>query len=382
MGGLRPDYKTISEFRRKNKRAIAKVLKQCARLCIKLGLIAGNTLFVDGSKMRANAGINHTWTKDRCDKALKKVDKRIESILMECEKVDKQEEDQASFVKMREELENKKVLKSKVETILKELKEGEKKSINTTDKECVKVKGRQGIHAGYNAQSVVDEKHGLIVQTDVVSDSNDLHQFAEQVDQANKTLGKKCSVACADSGYSDTDELKKVADQEIKVIVPSSKQASKKGLSSFDKENFQFDSEKDCYICPEGNVLKYSYTNKAKKRREYQITSSQLCKKCHHFGVCTISKRGRKISRLLNEDIRRQFESEYEQPESQEVYKLRQQKVELPFGHIKRNLNVDAFLLRGREGAKAEMSILASCFNMARMITVLGVPLLMEKLTA
>lgn len=382
MGGLRPDHKTISEFRRKNKKAIGKVLKQCARLCVKLDLIEGNTLFIDGSKIRANAGIKNSWTKQRCEKALKKVDKRIEAILNECEKVDKQEENQASFVKMREELEDKKVLKSKVETILKELKEGEEKSINTTDKECVKVKGRQGIHAGYNAQSVVDEKHGLIVHTDVVSESNDLHQFAEQVDQANKNLDKKCLVACADSGYSDTDELKKVADQEIKVIVPSPKQVSKKALSPFDRENFQYDSEQDCYICPEGNILKYSCTHKTRKRREYQIKSSKLCKECRHFGVCTISKNGRKITQLLNEDIRHRFESEYNKPESQQIYKLRQEKVELPFGHIKRNLKVDAFLLRGREGAKAEMSILASCFNMARMITILGVPLLMEKLAA
>ena len=34
-GGLRPDHKTIAEFRRKNKSALRKVLKQCARLCIK-----------------------------------------------------------------------------------------------------------------------------------------------------------------------------------------------------------------------------------------------------------------------------------------------------------------------------------------------------------
>jgi len=54
-GGLKPDHKTIAEFRRKNKSAIKKVLKQCARLCIDLGLIEGNTLFVDGSKIRANA---------------------------------------------------------------------------------------------------------------------------------------------------------------------------------------------------------------------------------------------------------------------------------------------------------------------------------------
>ena len=48
-GGLKPDHKTIAEFRRRNKSALKKVLKQCARLCIDIGLIEGNTLFVDGS---------------------------------------------------------------------------------------------------------------------------------------------------------------------------------------------------------------------------------------------------------------------------------------------------------------------------------------------
>jgi transposase len=55
MGGLKPDFKTIAEFRRSNKGALAKVLKQCARLCIKFDMVAGNILFVDGTKIRANA---------------------------------------------------------------------------------------------------------------------------------------------------------------------------------------------------------------------------------------------------------------------------------------------------------------------------------------
>src|SRR6266508_4810383 len=54
MGGLKPDHKTIAEFRRGHKKALKQVLKQCVRLCIKLDLIAGNVLFVDGTKIRAN----------------------------------------------------------------------------------------------------------------------------------------------------------------------------------------------------------------------------------------------------------------------------------------------------------------------------------------
>jgi len=51
-GDLKPDYRTISRFFRKNKKAIKKVLSQTAKLCMKLGLIEGNSLFVNGSKCR------------------------------------------------------------------------------------------------------------------------------------------------------------------------------------------------------------------------------------------------------------------------------------------------------------------------------------------
>lgn len=382
MGGLKPDHKTIAEFRRKNKRSIAKVLKQCARLCIDLGLIEGNTLFVDGSKFRANAGIKNTWTKARCEKSLKTLDERIEDIITECERIDNEEQEEPSLVEMKEELQDKKILRSKVERILKKLEEEGQKSVNTTDGECTKVKDIHGIHAGYNVQSVVDEKHGLIVHTDVVRESNDRNEFAEQIDRANGTLGKKCSVACADAGYDNTDELKRIDDQGIKVIVPQRKHSSHKKDVTFDKDKFRYDREKGCYICPEGHVLSYKSVDPAKKSKKYQITDSSLCINCQNFTVCTKSKCGRRINRLINEEVRERLKSQYEEPESQAIYKLRQHKAEIPFGHIKRNLKVSAFFMRGRDGTRAEMSLLGTCFNMARMITLLGVPGLIEKLAS
>ncbi len=123
---------------------------------------------------------------------------------------------------------DKEALKSEVEKTLKELQEEGDKSKNKTDSQCTRIKSIHGSHAGYNAQAVVDEKHGLIVTSDVVSENNDLSQFANQIDQANETLGKKCETACGDSGYADTDELEKIDKQEIKVIVPSQRQASNK----------------------------------------------------------------------------------------------------------------------------------------------------------
>jgi len=379
-GGLKPDHKTIAEFRRRNKSALKKVLKQCAHLCIDLGLIEGNTLFVDGSKVRANASINSSWTRQKCLKHLKKIDKRIAEILSECESVDHSERDNSSMVHMKKELSDNGSLKTKVLKILNKLEAEGKKSLNTTDSDCTKMHSRQGSHAGYNMQSVVDEKHGLIVNSDVVNENNDLHQFAEQIEQAHKTLDKKCDTACADAGYADVNELEKIDSQGVKVIVPSAKQAEKvKRSDPFDKAYFKYDKANDCYTCPEGKSLGYSHTDTQRRRRTYRAGIS-ICRKCRFFKDCTTNQKGRTITRLFYEELKKKLEDQYEQPQCREVYKLRKQKVELPFGHIKHNLKVSGFLLRGFEGVKAEASVLTSCFNIARMISIVGVTGLITKL--
>jgi transposase len=372
-GGLKPDHKTIAEFRRKNKKALREVLKQCARLCLELGLIEGNTLFLDGTKIKGNASRDNTWTKERCERHIKNIDKRIKQILSECEAVDKKEKDDGSLVELGEQLKDQAELKAKIKSVLKSIEQENKSSINTTDPDCFKVFTRQGYHAGYNAQTVVDEKHGLIVSSDVADENTDVHQFANQVEQAADALQKKPEAACADSGFACTDELDKIDKQGIKVIVPSKKQAAKvKKEGPFDKSNFQYDRENDCYICPAGQKLTYRRTEPERRRRVYRVKRS-VCQECRYFGLCTEGRIGRKLTRLVKEDLKQKLEALYELPDSQEIYKLRKQRVEVPFGHIKHNLNVTGFLLRGFEGVKAEMSILSSCFNITRMINILGV---------
>jgi transposase len=380
-GGLKPDHKTIAEFRRRNKNALQKVLKQCVRFCIKLGLIEGNTLFVDGSKIRANASLKNNWTEQRCQKSLKNIDQRIIEILRECETTDEQEKQQSSLIKMREELENHEALKSKVTNILNELKAEKKSSINTTDPDSRSMRTRQGPGAGYNAQLTVDEKHGLIVNSDVVSDNHDYHQFSQQVDQANETLGRPCETACADAGYADAHSLAITDEQGIQVIVPSQRQASKKEPGEFDKSRFKYDSQNDVYLCPEGQILRFYGSNEKRRMRYYAAGS--ICKNCRHFGRCTKNKRdGRKILRLFHEEIREKLERVYALRSSQKIYALRKQKVELPFGHMKRNLKANHFLLRGLDGVKAEMSLLAGCFNITRMINIIGIYGLVKKLAS
>ncbi len=379
-GGMKPDHKTIARFRRDNTAALKKVLRQCVRLCIDLELIEGNTLFIDGSKLRANASINQTWTEEKCRRVLEKTDKQIEEILRECEQTDSKES--GTQIGLPEELKDKRVLKEKVQAIVEKIKEEERTQLNTVDMDCIKVRGRQGTHAGYNAQIAVDEKHGLIVNSDVVNESNDTNQFSEQVRQANEVLGSKCKIACADAGYAATGNLKETVEEDIEVIVPSQKQALHKQheYDPFGKDKFIYDKENNQYLCPEGKVLKYSHYSETKGHYLYRIKGPANCLQCKHYGKCTNNMRGRAIIRLKDEQVKEQLEALYISDKGQAIYKKRKEKVELPFGHIKGNLKAGAFLLRGLKGVKAEMAILSTCFNISRMITILGMSRMMATL--
>ena len=387
MGDLKPSYKTISEFRRLNRKALKKVIKQCACMCVDLDLIAGNVLFVDGTKIRANASISNSYTKEKAQKVLANIEKRIDKLIARCEQADANEEGQPSFVRLSKGLEDANKLRSRIESIAEKLKSKDApSSINTVDPDCCRTHGRQGSHAGFNGQVVVDEKHGLIVNSDVVSENNDLGQLSDQIEQANEVVGGKCEVACGDAGYCNYDKMEELVENGIEVIVPSKKQAreddpDESTVKEFDKSRFIYDKDNDVYICPENKILSCQGVNKTKKN--YRYAAGTQCCKCRHFGVCTTSKRaGRRVTRYFNEEFRDDMARHYDKPSSKETYRKRKRYAELPFGHMKRNLNAGHFLLRGLDGVRAEMSLLSTCFNMARLINIFGVGALTAKLKA
>ncbi len=373
MGGLKPDHKTIANFRKNNKEALKKVLKQVARLCIKLGLIEGNTIFLDGSKFRGNSSINQTKSKESLERYLVKIDERVNELINLIDSSDDLEGE--SLVKMPDELIKTKNLKNKIKAALEELEKEKLKKINLTDYEAKNMSGRQGSHASYNPQIVVDEKHGLIINIDIVNNGNDINQFTKQIDKANEILLEPCKIACADAGYSYASDLKVILDKGIDVIVPSRNQVkhSTQKHKPFSKDKFKYNEEGDYYICPESKKL-ISH-GKPDKYKYFVIEKAIYCQECKNFSECVKykrNKRGKRIDHVKDEDTRNQLKKFYELESSQAIYKKRKEKVELPFGHIKRNLNGWLFLLRGIAGANAEMAINGTCFNTVRMINILG----------
>ena len=345
-----------------------------------MDVIEGNVLFVDGSKIRADASIHNTWDKERCERHIKKIEEKIDMLIHNCEKEDAAEQGESSLVRLKENIQDKAAWINKIKDVLVDLEASGERSINSTDKDCVNGKSRQGTHAVYNMQSTVDGKHGLIVNTECVAQSNDYNQLDRQVKAAAETTGHKPKHVCSDAGYADIQDLKKI-DPEINIVVPSKKQAQEsKGVcpvGEFDRTKFVYDEVKDVYICPMGNRLRYIGCSQETAQKFYKAQGSQ-CRGCVHFGdpklgKCTHCKTGRKIVRLMDEEFKEKLEENYAKPENQKIYALRKETVEHPFGHFKRNLGAGQFLLRGKDKVDAEAAVLAACFNLARLMTIFGI---------
>ena len=192
-------------------------------------------------------------------------------------------------------------------------------------------------------------------------------------------MRKRPKICCADAGYNSLKDLVKI-DRNIRLILPSTKQVQKErgvALKPFDKDRFIYDSAKDEYICPEQKRLKFIGMDKKPGIRIYQAKKEE-CLICKHYHVCTTNKLGRRIIRLAQERLKEKLESYYKSSKGQEIYRQRKEKAEHPFGHFKRNLGAGQFMLRGKTKVDAEVSILSTCFNIARMMTIIGVPKLIE----
>lgn len=385
IGNLKPDYRTIARFRSEHKDAIKKVLKQCVRMCVDMGLVEGNTLFFDGSKFRANASLKNTLSREQIEKELKKIEEHIELLVEENEHIDSDEEGEPPLVEIRRKILNQEQLAARMKECINKLKTEKRPSINIVDADSTKAKSRQGTHSVHNVQCVTDNKHGLIVQAEAVGEPNDNNQLRPQLKQAIENIGQEPQHICADSGFFNPDETQKI-DPAISVIMPSPEQAHKektaiKTVSNpFDKNHFEYDKERNEYICPGGNRLTHRGVDTQRPHRHIYQARKSDCLKCPRWEICTSAKAGRKVTRSEYEDAIKRQEEIYRSGYGQEIYKLRKQKVEYPFGHMKRNLYAGQFLLRGQQKVNTEVSVLATCFNIARMITIVGITQLIANL--
>lgn len=228
--------------------------------------------------------------------------------------------------------------------------------------------------AGYNVQIAVDDKHKLIIESEVVNDGNDTGQLHKVAGATKLTLCVQTLQAVADSGYYNGSELKACEDDGIVAYVPQPKRGSRLAAQGrFTHEDFAYDEATNSYVCPAGALLQP--TEKLKKngdRLEVRYVSRKaVCDVCPLRGRCVTDKQPtREILRWVHEEVIERHRARMK--DAGDMLRQRACLAEHPFGTLKCRAGYRHFLVRGFNKVRGEWGLMALCYNFTRVLNILG----------
>ncbi len=385
LGKLSPDFKTVADFRRDNLAAIKAVCREFTLLCRKLKLFGGELVAIDGSKFKAVNNRRRNFNEARLTKAIKAIEEKVDGYLHELDQADDAEPDpdipppSPDASGLREKIKTLTERKAKYQALHEDLKASGAKQVSLTDKDARSMVMHHGsTEVGYNVQTVVDEKHQLIVEHEVTNDPTDHAHLAEMALRAKETLAVEQLEVVADMGYYDGAEVKQCAEAGITTYIPKPITSVNRKRGLFTKQDFVYDEAKDCYRCPQGEELTYRYESFEQNRLiRYYVTPK--CRDCPLKARCTTNQRGRRITRWVDEKLLEEMARRVRA--RPEVMRRRQQLSEPPFGTIKRAMGHGYFLMKGLNKVGAEMSLTVLSYNIKRVINLIGVKKMIEAVT-
>lgn len=372
---LTPDFKTIADFRKDNSQAIRNTCRAFIRFCQQTELLRGQLVAIDGSKFKSAASKDSVTRRSQLTEQHQHLDQQIEHYLQQLDCTDAEvsaaELDETAVKNALERLRHQKETLDKLEAQMAAF--GRNQACATEPEAKLLRSGREGMIVGYNVQSAVDAETGLIVHHDVTDDSDDRCQLYPMAQQAKVALGMESLQVLADAGYSNGEQLAACEADAITVTLPTRRSINDlTGL--YPKEAFQYNADRDEYVCPAGERLTYKTINRKEKRRMY---TREGCHTCKLKKRCT-NARQRWVSRHLHETSFERCDARLQQ--NPDLMRRRMAIVERPFAIIKQLMSLRRFLCWGMQGARSEMSLGILSYNLNRIINQQGVPKLLAAL--
>ena len=304
MRKLRPDFKTIADFRKENRQAFRGVFRQFVLLCKEMELLGGELVAVDGSKFKAVNRGQRNFSQKKLEKRLKEIDQKVERYLHEMDRADRQQHPakEVSAEELKQKIEGLKERKGRYEELLKELKASGEKQVSLTDPDSRAMALTPKGEVSYNVQTAVDSKHHLIVEQDVTNDGLDNHQLFVMAQSTKQILGQTELQVVADMGYYNHEELKRCEEAGITAYVSKPNVSKNTARGLFGKDKFVYEPQGDCYRCPAGERLDFRFESEqdGKKFRYYW---TKACPSCPLKAQCTTDPRFHRIKRWEHEAI-------------------------------------------------------------------------------
>ena len=349
--GNHPDFRTISEFRKRHLKSLADLFIQVLKLCQRAGLVPMKHIAIDGTKLLANASKHKAMSYSRMVEKEKELQAEIEELLKKGLDTDAQEDVEYGPDRRGDELPEELATREKRLAKIREAKEALEREAreraaeeeaersrkaaemeasgknprgrepkpprtkpdgkvqrNFTDPESRIMKdSNKAFVQAYNGQAAVDADNQIIVACDLTNQAADSPHLSGMIDKTLENTGKKPDELSADAGYFSSDNIEMVEQEGI-----------------------------DGYIPPE------------KQRHGKEPTPPS----CLDPERQTAADRQR--AKLLT-------------PEGRKAYGRRKETVEPVFGQIKSARNFRGFLLRGLEKARSEWTLVCLGHNMLKL---------------
>jgi transposase len=315
-----PDFRTVSDFRKRHLTALGDLFIQVLQLCQKAGLVTLGHVALDGTKMKANASKHKAMSYGRMNRAEKDLKAEVERWFAEAEAIDAAEDREYGADRRGDELpewvadkqkrrEKIRAAKAELEAEAKangEEKPKDKAQKNFTDPESRIMKTSAGFEQAYNAQAAVDSEHQIIVAQQLTNASNDKQLLDPMVGEIKTNLGRHAEEVSADAGYCSEENLKRMNQRHVNAYIATGRQNH--GDSS------------------------------ATGRRS--------------------SPRGSRVQAMRIKLKQGGFRSRY---------RLRKQTVEPVFGQIKQARGFRQFLMRGLQQVSGEWSLICTAHNLLKL---------------
>ena len=235
----RPDFRTISDFRKRHLEALKGLFVQVLKLCQRAGLVRLGHVSLDGTKIKANASKHKAMSYGRMAETQKRLKEEVRQWFSQAEAVDEEEDQRHGVSRRGDELpewvadkqrriakirEAKAALEAEARAAGEEAPEP-KAQRNFTDPESrIMVSGKQ-FEQAYNAQAAVDAKAQVIVAQSLSNSATDVQQLAPIIKQIKQNTGRQAEEFSADTGYCSEGNLAVLARHHINGYIATGRQS-------------------------------------------------------------------------------------------------------------------------------------------------------------
>src|ERR1700681_4874391 len=182
---LKPDFKTIADFRRDNRAAFRSVFREFVLLCRQLDLFGRELLAIDGTRINAVNNKDRNFTRNSLQDFIRAADGRLADYLRRLDEGDVEEGGTGGGARMKnlaEKIEALRQKRAREGGILADLERTGENQISLTDPDSRAMAAHTRVGVGYNIQIAVDAKNKMVVEqavTNQVVDMDLLTQTAE-----------------------------------------------------------------------------------------------------------------------------------------------------------------------------------------------------------